>query len=258
MRTGRFFWAAVAVGALACAGETSAPTTKDAALGETTGGGGGTDTTKTPTSTGPVVSVTLTPKNVTLRLGYYTYFAATPRDGNGAYVTGKHASWSSSNTAVLVPSDTGVFYAKAIGSAKVYGTIDGHTDSASVVVTAAPPDTSVTTPPPPAPVNAFNLSLTADGTAAGADTSKTQPVAGATITVTRVLGVRGDTLNPAVLVGTVTTDANGAASLQNLPGGSYSFVATPPAGSPWVKSTFGIPAPTITDVKVRIVLRRAP
>jgi len=259
-RTGRIIWAAVAVGALACASETSAPTTKDAALGVANGGGGGTDSTGTlPTSTGPVVSVTVTPKNLTLRVGYYTLFTAAPHDANGVYVTGKRATWSSSNTAVLVPSDTGVFYAKAIGSAKVYGSIDGHIDSASVVVTTAPPDTSITTPPPlPRPVSAFNLTLTVDGTAAGADTSKTQPVASATIKVTRVMGVHGDTLNPAVVVGTVTTDANGVASLQNLTGGSYSFVATPPAGSPYQVTTSGIPAPTIGNVAVRIVLRRAP
>lgn len=220
--------------------------------------GGGTDTTGTPAPTpGPVASVTITPKTLTLRVGYYTLFAASPRDDKGVLVTGKRASWSSSNSAVLVASDTGVFYAKAIGSAKVYGVIDGHTDSASVVVTVAPPDTSITTPPPPPPVSAFNLVLTTDG-AVAADTSKTQSVGGVTITVTRVLGVRGDTLNPAVLAGTVTTDANGVASLQNLPGGSYRFVATPGAGSPYVVSTFGIGAPTTSDVRVRIVLRRTP
>ena len=252
---GAITWAAFVVGALACGSDISEPTRTEATLGAPNTGG--TDTTGSPaTSTGPVVSVTLTPKNVTLRVGYYTYFSASPRDDKGAFVTGKRASWSSSNSAVLVASDTGVFYAKAIGSAKVYGTIDGHTDSANVVVVVAPPDTSIT--PPPAPVSAFNLTLTAAGTLAGADTSQTQPVAGATITVTRVMGVRGDTLNPAVLAGTVTTDANGVASLQNLPGGSYRFVATPPAGSPYTVSTWGIPAPTITDVRVRIVLRRSP
>lgn len=124
---------ALAVSALACGGEASAPTRTDATLG--VNGGGGTDTTGSPvTSTGPVASVTITPKTLTLRVGYYTYFTAVPRDDKGVFVPNKRASWSSSNSAVLVASDTGVFYAKAIGSAKVYGTVDGHADSASVVV----------------------------------------------------------------------------------------------------------------------------
>ncbi len=249
--------AAVAVGVLACGGDTSGPERTNAALGAPAGNG--TDGSgSTGTSLGPVVSVTLSPKTLTIRVGYYTHFTATPRDDKGAFVTGKRATWSSSNAAVLVASDTGVFYAKAIGSVKVYGTIDGRTDSASVVVTAAPPDTSVATPPPPTPVSSFNVTLTTAGAVVGADTSQTQPAGGVTVTVTRVMGVHGDTLNPAVPAGTVTTDANGGGSLQNLPGGSYRFVATPTAGSPYVTSTFGIVAPTISDVKVRIVLRRAP
>jgi uncharacterized protein YjdB len=253
---GRLMWAAVAVGAIACGGETSEPTRTDATL---TTGSGGTDTTGTPPpSAGPVASVTITPKNATLRVGYYAYFTATPRDDKGVYVSGKKATWRSSDASVLVASDTGIFYAKAIGTAKVYGTVDGHVDSASVTVLVAPPDTTINQPPPPAPVNAFNLTLTVAGTVAGADTSRTQPVGGATITVTRVGGVQGDTLNPPVLAGTVTTDANGAASLQNLPGGSYRFVATPPTGSPFVVTTWGIPAPTISNVAVRLVLRRTP
>jgi Prealbumin-like fold domain/Bacterial Ig-like domain (group 2) len=252
---GAIIWAAVGVGALACGSGIGEPTRTDATLGAPNAGG--TDTTGSPaTSTGPVASVTLTPKNVTLRMGYYTYFSAAPRDDKGALVTGKRAAWSSSNSAVLVASDTGVFYAKAIGSAKVYGTIDGHTDSANVVVIVAAPDTLIT--PPPAPVSSFNLALSTAGAVAGADTSQSQPVAGVTITVTRVGGVRGDTLNAPIVAGTVTTDANGTASLQNLPGGSYSFAVTPPAGSPFVAMTWGIPAPTIGNVAVRIVLRRAP
>jgi hypothetical protein len=250
-------WAAVAVGALACAGETSAPTSKDAILGVTTNGGG-TDTSDTPTSTGPVASVAVTPKNSTVRMGYHALFTATPLDDKGVHVSGKTATWRSSDPSVLVASDTGIFYAKAIGSAKVYGTVDGHVDSASVVVTAAPPDTTINQPPPPAPVSTFNLTLTVAGAVAGTDTSKTQLVAGATITVTRVMGVHGDTLNPGVLAGTVTTDANGVASLSNLPGGSYTFVATPAAGSGYLASSFGIGAPSVNDARVRIVLRRAP
>ena len=76
--------------------------------------------------------------------------------------------------------------------------------------------------------------------------------------MTRVNGVQGDTLNPPVLTGTIITDATGVGSLQNLPGGSYRFVATPPAGSPYQVSTFGIGAPTVSSVGVRIVLRRTP
>lgn len=245
------------VGAIACSDDSSAPTRTEAQTAS--GNTGGTDTSGTQgTSNGPVASVSVSPKQVSLPRGYYTYFTATPRDANGLLVTGKHATWSSSNAAVLVASDTGVFYAKAEGSAKVYGTIDGHIDSASVVVTAAPVDTSTTPPPPPLAVSSFNLALMVYGPVAGTDTTKSQLVPGTIVTVTRVMGIHGDTLNPSVLAGTITTDANGAGALQNLPGGYYTFLATPPAGSGYEKSSFGIGPPTATDVKVRMVLQRAP
>lgn len=256
-------WAVVAAGTLACAAETTAPATKDATLGVANGVGGGTDSTPTPsTPTGPVMSVVISPKQVTMHVGHYANLTATPRDAQGLYVSGKKATWRSSNAAVLVVSDSGIVYAKTVGSAMVYGTIDGIIDSANVVVTAAPADTSTTPPPPPPPatpaVSSFNLTLTVAGTLAGPDTSQTELVVGATVKVTRVMSIQGDTLNPSVVAGTVTTDANGVASLQNLPGGYYSFVATAPAGAPYLTSQFAIGAPTVNDVRVRMVMRRAP
>jgi hypothetical protein len=245
------------IGALACSSDTTVPTRTNAE--STNGQSGGTDTSGTSqTSNGPVASVSVSPKQVSLPRGYYSYFVATPRDANGLLVTGKHATWSSSNSAVLVASDTGVFYAKAEGSAKVYGTIDGHLDSASVVVTAAQVDTSTNRPPAPTPVTSFDLTVTVAGALGGPDTSLTQSVAGASVAVTRVMDVHGDTLNPSILVGTITTDASGAATLKSLPGGYYTFLATPPSGSPYVKSSYSIGAPTSSDVRVRILLQRAP
>jgi len=130
-------------------------------------------------------------------------------------------------------SDTGIVFGKTLGTAKVYATVDGHTDSASITVTAP-----ITTPPPrdtgttqPAPVATFSLAVEVRGVVQAADTTLTEPVAGATVRAIRVLAVNGDTLNPSLAAGTAVTNANGMVTFSSLPGGGYTILATPPAGS---------------------------
>ncbi len=251
-----------AIGA-ACSGDgPSLPTSAKTSAGSGTGGDTSNTTTPTPTPTSnrPVATVVVSPQQLSLTVGHYGQVSATPRDAQGVIVAGKRATWSSSNAAIVVVSDTGVIYAKATGTAKVYGTIDGYKDSATVVVAAAPTvvDTVRTTPPDSNRVASFNLTLDVQGALPGSDTTKTQPLAGVTVTVTRIMGIKGDSLNPGIVAATLTTDANGAASAKDLPGGFYQFIATPAAGSGYLKSSFGIGAPTMAEVKVRFTLLRAP
>jgi hypothetical protein len=195
---------------------------------------------------------------VSIALGYYTHFFARPLDAQGVLVAGKKAQWRSSDANIAVTSDTGVVYGKAVGTTKIYGTVDGHTDSASITVT-----TPVPPPPPPPdtgrgprPVASFALNVLTVGVLPGPDTSATEPVGGATITVTRVATVAGDTLRPSVVAGTAVTNARGEVSFKDLPGGYYTVLATPPATSPYRVTTWGIAPPRTSEVNIRMVLFR--
>jgi hypothetical protein len=252
--------AGATVVAMACASDAVSP--DDGGPSATRGTNGGTDTTRGTgggenggqTSNGPVASVTLTPKTLSLALGYFGSLHVELRDAAGATVF-KKVAWRSSDPAIVnIASDTGVFYAKALGTAKIYATVDGHSDSATVTVIPAPPP-----PPPPPPVVGiaeFNMTVVAMGVIPGTDTSRVERVPGATVTLTRVGGVAGDTLSNPVSAGSAVTDANGEAKFAKLAGGSYTMRVTPPAGSAYAESQTGIGPPQRSDITVHVSLRR--
>jgi hypothetical protein len=217
------------------------------ATGTDSSGGG------TPPSSGPVASVQVGPQNPSIGVGSSMLFTAIGLDARGAHIAAAKATWRSSNPDVLVASDSGVFYAKAVGTAKVYGSIDGHTDSSSVNVVARR-DTTVT-PPPPA-VSSFNLTATVVGALQGSDTTRTEIIPGATVRLTRVMGAQGDTLKSPIDAGSAVADANGVASFSALDGGGYTMDITPPAGSPYAGIRTGFGPPHVTDFRVRILLLR--
>jgi len=188
---------------------------------------------------------------VTIPRGFYARFRATARNGGGHPVL-TPISWRSSDTAVAIASDTGVVYAVAVGTAKIYASVDGHTDSATVTVIPGPPPP----PPPPAPVAEFNMTVVAMGAIPGTDTSQTERIAGATVTLMRIGGIHGDTLTTPVNAGSAVTDANGEARFTQLVGGSYSIRVTPLATSPYAETLTGIGPPTLTDISVHVTLRR--
>jgi hypothetical protein len=196
-----------------------------------------------------------------MQVGGYVLFTAVGFDADGGRVVHTKATWRSSNSDVAVTSDTGIVYAKAAGTAKVYGTIDGHTDSATVTVTSRSdttvithPDTAVTTPP--SPVNAFDLVATIAGRLAGADTTRTEIIAGATVKLTRFTGVHGDTLATPEDAGSAVSDANGVVTVRNLVGGGYIVDVIPPAGSPYAELGTGFGPPRDATYQVRFVLSR--
>ena len=260
-RMAGFTFACAFVAAVACSRDSTLEPERQSSTLPNPGNGDTSSTTPTPpaTSNGPVVSVSVSPKSVSMPQGYYTLLVARALDAKGVLVAGKRAQWRSTNTNVAIPSDTGLVYGKTIGSAKVYATIDEHTDSATITVTAPvpppppPPDTGRTLPQP---VASFTLNLVTLGLLPGPDTAATEPVAGTTIKLTRVAGVNGDTLNPSVVVGTATSNARGEASFKDVPGGYYTILATPPAGSPYKSTTTGFGPPRTAEVNVRIVMRR--
>ena len=248
---------AVAV-AVACGSDVSSPV--DGVLSTTkgpdsSGGGGGGNNGRGGggQSNGPVASVTIDSPtvSVTIPRGFYARFRATARNAGGHPVL-KPISWRSSDTAVAIASDTGVVYAVAVGTAKIYASVDGYTDSATVTVIPAPPPP----PPPPGPVAEFNMTVVAMGAIPGTDTSQTERIAGATVTLMRIGGIHGDTLTTPVNAGSAVTNANGEARFTQLVGGSYSIRVTPPATSVYAETLTGIGPPTLSDISVHVTLQR--
>src|ERR1051325_4899155 len=137
--------AALVAAAAACGGDTSVAGPEKLVTKTPAAGDSSTTTPRPPTSAGPVVAVSVAPKQVTLQQGYYATLVARPVDAKGVLVTGRTVQWRSSDAAVAVSSDTGLVYAKAVGTAKVYATVDGHSDSGTITVTPRVP------PPPPPP-----------------------------------------------------------------------------------------------------------
>jgi len=102
-------------------------------------------------------------------------------------------------------------------------------------------------------VSSFNLSLTVLGTTAPGDTLSQTPVVGATVAVTRKTTFKGDPLptpDPAVQM---TTNAQGVARFEALPGGSYSITITPAAGSPYLPTTGSFLPPTVNEYRATLL-----
>jgi hypothetical protein len=187
-----------------------------------------------------------------LAKGQYGFVTANAVDAAGVPILGKTPAWASSSDGVVIASDTGIVYGKAEGTAKVYATIDGHRDSATVTVVAGSIDT--TSGPGQSAVPSFDLTAQIRGSVAGPDTSNSQVVAGATVKLVRTGGVHGDTLATAIDAGSAVSDANGIVSFKGLTGGSYTVEITPPAGSGYAPLRTGFPAPRVTDFHTNFVL----
>lgn len=252
----------VVVSAAACGSDVSSPieletsTTRGTSSAGTDSSGGNTGgNTGGKTSNGPVASVEVLPATLSLPAGYYRGLVAIGRDAAGVVVANTRATWISSNSAIVaVVGDTGVIQAKAVGVAVVTATIDGKSAATTITVTQAPPPTS--TPNQPQPAVEFNMNVTVVGQLAGTDTSKTERVPGATVSLIRTGGIGGDTLASPVDAGSAVADANGQAKFAKLPGGFYTIRVTPPAGSVYTTGTMGIGRPSDADINVTVKVQR--
>jgi hypothetical protein len=227
-------------------------------LGSTGGTGGGDSSaggpTSNPTSNGPAVILKLAPRTFELGMGYSREILATVVDAKGLPVR-KPVTWRSSNTAIVTVNDTGVVFGKALGTAKVYASIDGLSDSATVTV-VTPSPTPTPTPTPTPGVAQFNLKVIVFGSISSPDTSQSERLPGATITLFRMSGVSGDSLSQPQLAGSAVTDANGEAKFSQLAGGTYSMKIVPPANSPFLELDTGFGPPTLPDITIGTLLRR--
>lgn len=166
----------------------------------------------------PVMSVTLTPTLTTLPQGATQQLTAQTRDANGAVLTGRIVTWSTSDTTVATVSAAGLVTARDTGSASITAISEGTRAQAKVTVTLGVIRSVVVTPAAPTMIVGDSLVMVATSadslgrpltartdsvTWQSSDTTKltisSQGVAralaagGATITAT-IAGQRGTTL----------------------------------------------------------------
>ena len=86
----------------------------------------------------PVASVTLNTHRIDLDWGHSAQLVATPRDANGAALSGREIIWSSSNPSIAAVTGLGQVIARGGGTAIITAMSGGKSDAATVVVTELP------------------------------------------------------------------------------------------------------------------------
>jgi len=94
----------------------------------------------------PVARVQVQPAADTLVLGDSVQLTATAFDSAGNAITGRTATWSTSNGAVAIVTSDGLVYSRAAGTATITATIGGKSAAATITV-ILPPVASVTVTP---------------------------------------------------------------------------------------------------------------
>jgi len=94
----------------------------------------------------PVQTVTVAPSRDTLVVNGTRAFTAQLRDANGAVITDRPVTWTSSNTTVAIVSATGAVVALAPGSAVITASSEGRTGTATLVVLERLPSAVTLTP----------------------------------------------------------------------------------------------------------------
>lgn len=88
----------------------------------------------------PVVSVVVTPATNLISVGETRQLTATPRDANANALTGRTATWNSSDPTKATVSDSGLVRGVSTGSSTITATIEGKTGTAEVTVIASSAD----------------------------------------------------------------------------------------------------------------------
>lgn len=205
----------------------------------------------TPPSAGPAKTLSLSTHALDMARGYYAVVVATARDAAGVRVA-KAVTWRSSNNTIVTVDTGGLVRANAVGSAKLYASIDGLTDSVAITVFAAPLG-----PPPSDSAKAvaqFNLTVSAFGSVSVADTTSAVRIPGATVNLFRVGDANGTPFDQPQPAGSAVTNANGEAQFSQLAGGSYSIRVTPPANSGYLAQEASIWPPSQSEVSVKVLL----
>src|SRR5256714_170731 len=95
----------------------------------------------------PVATVDVTPPTATVQAGQTAQLTATPRDANGAALSGRTVTWSSSNTSVATVTSAGLVSGVTPGSATITAASEGKSGTSSITVTNIPVATVSVSPP---------------------------------------------------------------------------------------------------------------
>src|SRR5213079_104922 len=156
-------------------GLVSGVTPGSATIMATSEGKSGTSTiTVTPV---PVASVEVTPATASVQAGQTVQLTATPKDANGAPLSGRTVTWSSSNPAVATVSNGGLVSGVTPRSATITATSEGKSGTSSITVTNVPVATVDVTPPSASVQAGQTVQLTATPRDAGGN-----PLSGRTVT----------------------------------------------------------------------------
>src|SRR5207302_921011 len=85
----------------------------------------------------PVASVEVTPATASVQAGQTVQLTATPKDANGAPLSGRTVTWSSSNTAVATVSNSGLVSGVTPGTATITATSEGKSGTSAITVTSS-------------------------------------------------------------------------------------------------------------------------
>src|SRR5207302_4374386 len=85
----------------------------------------------------PVATVDVTPPSASVPAGQTVQLTATPKDANGAPLSGRTVTWSSANTAVATVSTSGLVSGVTPGSITISATSAGKSGTAAITATSS-------------------------------------------------------------------------------------------------------------------------
>ena len=109
-----------------------------ATITATTEGKSGTTIVSVSAAPVPVATVSVTPATAAVQVGSTTQLAAETKDADGATLTGRTVTWTSSATGIATVTNAGVVRGVAAGTATITATSEGKSGSATITVTAVP------------------------------------------------------------------------------------------------------------------------
>src|SRR5213078_3951963 len=125
----------------------------------------------------PVATVDVTPPSASVQAGQTVQLTGTPKDANGAPLSGRTVTWSTSNTSVATVSNSGLVSGVTPGSATITATSEGKSGTSSITVTNVPVATVDVSPPSASVQAGQTVQLTATPRDAGGN-----PLSGRTVT----------------------------------------------------------------------------
>jgi uncharacterized protein YjdB len=199
-------WASsnTSVATVSSSGIVTAIATGSAAIRATSEGKLG--TTNVTVSAPPVASVSVSPHSASVVTHGTVQLSVTLRDSKGNVLSGRSIAWSSGDGDIATVNGSGLVTGAAPGTAEIYATSEGHTDSSAVTVTV-PAVASVSVAPNTATLRVGNTSqLTATVRDAGGNTLSGRTVTWAS-SATATATVSASGLVTAVAPGSATITA---------------------------------------------------